>query len=877
MKQRQVLQLTAFLLLLLFIGIAFYDFKKQAYIDTRNANEVRSRETTEQIADTVKTKLDSSLRYIKSTAKAFGRYDDVHSEKSLELLTQMSENSPFDRMWITNGDYKTISANQEIFYDKQGTYLSKALAGEYGITALMTSIYNDKPIISFYAPIAHDGEYIGMLQGVYETEQMAKALNLNNFGGEGVCYIFQKDGAIVASSWDEKVLTSKSNILTWLEAAKHMDGSDYETFYSNIQSGERGSLTTEVDGQKHYATYQSVGIGDLFVMNVIPQSVIEQQQRGVNNAAIMLMSKMAVAFLVVLAVSVYIARRSQQTIKAAYAELSYLNDNLPGGIHQCTADDAYEFGYVSKGYLNMLCVSREELASLYKNRFINTVLPEDREYVQQELKKVLTRNESISLKYRLNTKDGSLLWVSDQRHLITEEDKQYYFCAILDITETKRIENELRISVEQFKIAIAQTEQIVFEYDPLTHNLNYIEENDAYEQKIGLKIASAPEGVLESDIIFPEYKDGFIYAYEQILSGAPHADCTIKIRPPQRENMWVKITLTNIYDENGHAVKAMGVMQDVTREVETQLRLEQAESHRDAIMGETIFSYEFNLSKGTSVTTGTVKKLNEDFYPAEEYLVANPNRELVHPDDQKALGELFSTETMWAIYRSDKQETKRQCRIKNRMDNWVWVECTVHFMMDIATDDIIGTVYIKNINDQKVSELVLQSKAERDALTGLYDRISTEERIAYTLQQPLAKEKMHAFLILDIDRFKEINDTYGHTVGDVVLRQIAAIMNTQFRKTDVVGRLGGDEFVTFLAGVDSKELIASKAQDFCEAVRKLKVEGEAGTHISMSIGIAVAPAQGSTFQELYSKADKALYTAKENGRDNYVFYEEASL
>lgn len=128
--------------------------------------------------------------------------------------------------------------------------------------------------------------------------------------------------------------------------------------------------------------------------------------------------------------------------------------------------------------------------------------------------------------------------------------------------------------------------------------------------------------------------------------------------------------------------------------------------------------------------------------------------------------------------------------------------------------------------------------------------------------------------LFDRDNFKAINDNFGHPEGDELLKETAAILNSEFRNVDLVGRLGGDEFMAFAFGLESREVMARKAESLLEKLRK-HYDHESGTiTTSISIGIAVFPGDGETYVDLYKRADQALYAAKRKGKDTYCFYED---
>lgn len=177
---------------------------------------------------------------------------------------------------------------------------------------------------------------------------------------------------------------------------------------------------------------------------------------------------------------------------------------------------------------------------------------------------------------------------------------------------------------------------------------------------------------------------------------------------------------------------------------------------------------------------------------------------------------------------------------------------------------------IANIN-QEISDIdILRSRAEMDALTGVYNREQTETQIKYYLNR--TPGEMCAFIVIDIDNFKQINDTQGHMLGDVVLSEMASAMKRVMRASDVVGRIGGDEFVIFMKDAKSAKNVEAKAENLQKEFRSLFRNEKLSLQITCSIGIALYPDNGTEYKVLFNHADQALYQAKVLGKDRFSFF-----
>ncbi|MEG2053602.1 MAG: GGDEF domain-containing protein, partial [Oscillospiraceae bacterium] len=165
-------------------------------------------------------------------------------------------------------------------------------------------------------------------------------------------------------------------------------------------------------------------------------------------------------------------------------------------------------------------------------------------------------------------------------------------------------------------------------------------------------------------------------------------------------------------------------------------------------------------------------------------------------------------------------------------------------------------------------------QSQTDPLTNVYNRVTAEGIIESTLNSE--KNKTHALLMMDIDDFKSINDTYGHAAGDNTLLEISKYLKSFFRQGDIVARLGGDEFIVFVADISSTEIIKDKCDNLCKAIADLEI-GDEHISVSCSIGIAVSEGEESDFACLYRNADKALYMAKSMGKNQSRLYNKNDM
>jgi diguanylate cyclase (GGDEF)-like protein len=224
---------------------------------------------------------------------------------------------------------------------------------------------------------------------------------------------------------------------------------------------------------------------------------------------------------------------------------------------------------------------------------------------------------------------------------------------------------------------------------------------------------------------------------------------------------------------------------------------------------------------------------------------------------------------------------KEEFRYRHAAGYYIWQETVGNILLS-DTGDIMGAVFAsRDITERKQAEEIIQYHAYHDGLTGLPNRMLYSDRLNVAISQAERNKLKLVVMMLDLDKFKNVNDTLGHQMGDRLLQDIARRLVLLLRKSDTIARIGGDEFVVLLTkvsnAIEDSNSIAQKIVDTFQEPFPL-----AGHKISIttSIGIALYPDDGKDLETLIKNADKALYYAKDQGRNTYRRYhpkiEEAS-
>ncbi|MFJ9464107.1 MULTISPECIES: EAL domain-containing protein [Viridibacillus] len=177
-----------------------------------------------------------------------------------------------------------------------------------------------------------------------------------------------------------------------------------------------------------------------------------------------------------------------------------------------------------------------------------------------------------------------------------------------------------------------------------------------------------------------------------------------------------------------------------------------------------------------------------------------------------------------------------------------------------------------DLTEQKDVEDELEKRAMTDSLTGVSNRFAYTERMRVLLESSSTRSYQHAVLFLDLDRFKQINDTLGHAVGDYLLVEVVKRIQSLLKNKDILARYGGDEFVITLTNIHHPREAVHLAEMIIQLLEQPFAVEDQNLYVSTSIGISIYPHDGDDTEVLLTKADKAMYFAKQNGRGQFSFY-----
>jgi diguanylate cyclase (GGDEF)-like protein/PAS domain S-box-containing protein len=203
----------------------------------------------------------------------------------------------------------------------------------------------------------------------------------------------------------------------------------------------------------------------------------------------------------------------------------------------------------------------------------------------------------------------------------------------------------------------------------------------------------------------------------------------------------------------------------------------------------------------------------------------------------------------------------------------IWCEWYHSCLLDEQGTIVSILSFVQDVSSRIQAEERLQYLATRDALTGLPNRVLLQERLTQAIAQARRSGRRVGVVFIDLDRFKNVNDSLGHRIGDELLKRVTAALSHALREADLLARLGGDEFMVIVEDFDDPDVLNRIAQKLQDAVSQPFEVEEHDIYVTSSIGISLYPDDGDAPEELLKHADVAMYRSKELGRNTYQFFD----
>lgn len=557
------------------------------------------------------------------------------------------------------------------------------------------------------------------------------------------------------------------------------------------------------------------------------------------------------------------ALEQRRTAELWAGKLSQAVEQNPAAIVITDTDGCIE--YVNEQYVQSTGYSRAELIGQNSRLIKSGNTPPE---VYQDLWATITAGQNWQGDLQNRKRDGSLYWEHALISPIKDATgKVRNFIGIKeDVTEFRQLLARVQVSESRFRgvLSVISEGLAVISADWIW----------LYANPVAEAILGQPPGTLvgktslnlKVDCLHP---DGNVLPPEEfsthrvLRDGKPIQDCETGFRYPDGRIRWCRVNCSPLgFDAEGKATGAVITFYDITarRRTEAQLKLAQA-----AING----SGEAILLASAGQKIGAVNPAFERLtgYASDE--VVGRGAGMLDSDDP---GESISQLPLQALARIGYWQGKILVRCKNGKLCPVWLGVSVVREENRALEHYI---YIfSDMTERMEVQRNIRFLAHHDPLTGLPNRLLLRDRMEQAVALAGRMQSCVALMILDLDRFKTINDSLGHPVGDALLKEVVERLKGCVRESDTISRQGGDEFIILLNDVRDSEAVARVADKINQCMAAPVVLDKHVLNTTFSIGIALYPNDGLDFDSLLQKADTAMYHAKESGRNGHRFFTE---
>jgi diguanylate cyclase (GGDEF)-like protein/PAS domain S-box-containing protein len=517
---------------------------------------------------------------------------------------------------------------------------------------------------------------------------------------------------------------------------------------------------------------------------------------------------------------------------------------------------------VNQKLCDILGYTREELLRLTS---VELTPPEERR-AAIGFNEQLVRGEvtSYSREKRYLRKDGSAIWVNVSLSAVRDADGRptHVISVIQDISERKRVEAALRESEEQFRQLAGNIPQVFWISDVALRQTIYL--SPASEAMIGRPLHEllADRRALVR-CVHVEDRRRVAAARRRAARGG--YDQTFRVVRPDGSTRWVHDRAFPVRNAAGEIYRIAGIAEDITARRQAEQALRESEEQFRQLAG--------NIPQVFWITDVAQKEL----------IYVSPAYERV---TGRSIATLQADPRSWldAVHAEDRERVRkaRAAALRGNYDEIFRVvrpDGAVRWVRDRAfpVRDAEGRVHRiagigEDITDRRDAEERLMYLAHYDALTSLPNRVLFYDRLKQALAQARRNDWITAVMFFDLDRFKNVNDTLGHSAGDELLKRVSERVMTCVRSGDTVGRLGGDEFAIVLSNLSGPRDATLVAHKIMAALSEPFVLEGSEVFVTASIGITLFPTDSEDQDTLIRNADTAMYRAKELGRNGCQFY-----
>lgn len=498
--------------------------------------------------------------------------------------------------------------------------------------------------------------------------------------------------------------------------------------------------------------------------------------------------------------------------------------------------------------------------------FLDVIHPDDRERVNKAYTDSLVTRKPYDIIHRLRFADGRIKFVHErcETQFDAEGKALRSLGTVQDITERQIAEDTLRESETRYR-TVAQTANEAIITADLAGNI--VDWNRGAESIFGYSEAEAIGQPL-TILMPPRHRDGHLAGIARIRTGGvPHiiGKGAVELEGLRKDGSEFPLEISLARWESANRTYFTGIIRDISRRKEAEVALKESESRFRFMLENSPIAARIVDTATRQVVFANQRYADLINSTPGKVIGVKPEHYYAHPQDYADVlerigkGERITNQLLELLIPVDGHAVTK------------WALASYLLLEYQKRPAILGWFY--DITDRKEMEEKVQHLAYHDPLTDLPNRILLSDRLQQAMSIAKRNREQLALMFIDLDKFKPINDTLGHNVGDLLLKEVAQRIHDCLRESDTVGRIGGDEFLVLLPTIRTERDAMEVAEKIRQALnRPFDLAGHQGMSISSSTGVAIYPDHGADEKELIKNADDAMYYAKSLGRDNVQLY-----
>lgn len=441
------------------------------------------------------------------------------------------------------------------------------------------------------------------------------------------------------------------------------------------------------------------------------------------------------------------------------------------------------------------------------------------------------------------------------------EHSPHFIVLSRDVTERIHIKTQLAESSHLLKTVIDTAPMRIFWKD---RDSRYLGCNPVFARDAGLADADDIVGKTDDQLGWKKQADLYRTDDQMIMAlGIPKLSYDEPQTTPDGRSIWLRTSKVPLRNGRNEVTGVLGIYEDITEHKQAEAALQRSEANLNRAQAVAkVGSWYLDIASNHLEWSDETYRIFG--FPRQQAVDMDTFASTLHPDDKDRVLDAWNKAVAGAPYDIEH-------RIVVRGGGTLWVREHAEIERDAQGRALFGIGTMQDITERKLAEERIQYLVNFDVLTGLPNRIQLEDRIKYALELAKRRNEHLALMSVNLDRFKDINDTLGHSIGDALLIQLAKRLRSSLREEDTVSRLGGDEFTVMSPGVDATGAmhVAKKLLDVIAAPYQIEQYELA---VTASIGIALYPEDGADMETLTRNVDTAMYRAKQDRHNSYRFF-----